>query len=76
MDWQLGLASLVVVLAAGHVIWRGFRLLRRDSSRPSCGSCHGCSGSKADSSGRRIISLDLGGINRRGTDPEIRSTSS
>ncbi len=74
MDWQLGFVGLVVALAAGHLIWRGFRMLRRDSSRRSCGSCNDCGGSKADSNGRRIVSLELGRSQSPGKETTIRSS--
>ena len=59
MDWQLTFASILVAMATGHVIWRGYRLLRRGASRRPCGSCHGCGESKIDSRGRHIVQLEV-----------------
>lgn len=58
MDWQVALTIAAIVLAAGHVGWRGLRLLR-GSARQRCGGCAACPSAKTPVESRRVVPLDL-----------------
>lgn len=53
------IALTLVIVAAAHILWRGWNVVRnREERKTGCGGCHGCAAGASPSDSPRLVPLE------------------